>query len=119
MTETSFLKRRTCAEATAAFEAAAATPSALRAFISQDVLAMQVMAETLARAVHDVAVLFAGLDTARRTTNAKGAACAASFIAAEADEYALVEALFWDRLSSEAEILLKALLRKALRETRP
>jgi hypothetical protein len=109
-----------CDEAVIAFESAATSRSRLKAFISQDVLALQALADSLARAVREIAVLFAGLDTARRVANAKGQALPSSpFIPAETDEYALVEALFWDRLSDEAEVLLKTLLRQALREVAP
>ena len=88
--------------------------------VSQDVLTLRAFANLLARVAHDIAAVFPALDTARRATGAKGRAVrTGSFTAADVDEYALVEALFWDRLSNEAETLLKVLLRQALSEVRP
>jgi hypothetical protein len=89
-------------------------------FISQDVLILQAIAGLLARVARDIAALFPTLDTARRVTGVKGAATRADpFTIAAVDEYAVVEALFWDRLSNEAETLLKVLLRQALSEVQP
>lgn len=117
MTASPIVRRLTCAEAIGAFEDAGDKRSAPRSYIIRDVLALQAIADVLAKTVRQVAGLFAGLDTGRRVTDAQGrAAPPAAFTASEADEYALVEALFWDRLSDEAELLLKTLLRTALRE---
>jgi hypothetical protein len=107
----------TVSEATAAFEDAANRYDTLTYFIHQDVVAIQAMADILARACAAIGLLFSRLDTAKRTADARGAALrpTPSLAPAEVDEYALVEALFWDRLSPEAEALLKVMLRAGLR----
>jgi hypothetical protein len=107
----------TVSEATAAFEDAANRHDTLACFIHQDVAAIQAMADILAQACGAIGLLFSRLDTAKRTTDARGAAIrpTPTLVPAEVDEYALVEALFWDRLSPDAETLLKVMLRAGLR----
>jgi hypothetical protein len=89
----------------------------LTCFIHQDVAAIQAMADILVRACNAIGLLFSRLDTARRTTDGRGVAIrpAPTLTPDDVDEYAVVEALFWDRLSPEAETLLKVMLRVGLR----
>lgn len=111
----------TVSEATAAFEDAANRQDTLTCFIHQDVTAIQASADILARAVAAIGLLYSRMDTAKRTTDARGAATrpAPTMNPADLDEYALVESLYWDRLSPEAETLLKVMLRQALKAAKP
>ena len=102
------------------FESAGKDQFSPPAYIVRDVLILQKIARLLAHTARDIALLFSTLDTAKRATDAQGAALRTGpFTAADVDEYAVVEALFWDRLSNEAETLLKVLLRRALGEAQP
>ena len=75
------------------------------------VLLAVAMAGVLGAALRQIAALFARLDMAVRIHDARGLARpAAPFEPAGVDAYALVEALFWDRLTDEAEQLLKVQL---------
>lgn len=107
-------------QALRAFEAAARRRSSPLCHIAQDVLNLRRVADLLAGVARDITAHVSSLDTARRVADSKGAALRLNaFTPSGVDEYALVEALFWDRLSNEAETLLKVLLRQALDEVQP
>lgn len=92
-------------------DAVARGSESLRCFVDQDVLALDAIAAALAGAVRGVEPLFASLDAALSTTDARGfAKPPPRFHARDVDAYALVEALFWGELTGEAETLLKAQL---------
>jgi hypothetical protein len=100
-------------------DAAAARGETLRCFVDQDVLALDAIAAAVARAARQIEPLFAGLDAALATTDARGfARRKLRFRAADVDAYAVVEALFWGELTGEAETLLKAQLQARL-DSRP
>lgn len=90
----------------------------LRAFVDADVLGLEAIAETLARACRALEPLYRRLDAAR-LVEARGRNAPQSFLAAEVDAYALVESLFWGKLSGGAEALLKAQLQQALETPAP
>ena len=102
----------TVGEAEQAFaEACRARHETLTAFLDQDIRALDGMAGVLGAALRQIAALVARLDMAVRIHDARGLARpAAPFEPAGVDAYALVEALFWDRLTDEAEQLLKVQL---------
>ena len=96
-------------------DAAARGTETLRCFVDQDVLALDAIATALAAAARAVEPLFAGLDAALATTDARGfARQRPAFRARDVDAYAVIEALFWGELTAEAETLLKAQLQARL-----
>lgn len=105
----------TVSEATADFEDHSVESGAeFRFTIAQDVAAIQAMAETMARCARELAPLFASLDSPAQATPRD------AFTADEVDAYAMVEALFWNKLSGPAETLLKTMLGAELkRDAKP
>lgn len=96
-------------------DAAARGSESLRCFVDQDVLALDAIAAAVAGAARSVERLFAGLDAALATTDARGfARQKPRFRARDVDAYAVIEALFWGELTAEAETLLKAQLQAHL-----
>lgn len=96
-------------------DAVAAGSQTLLCYVDQDVLALDAIAFVMAQAARTVEPLFAALDAALSTTDARGfARQKPRFRARDIDAYALVEALFWGELTGEAETLLKAQVQTAL-----
>jgi hypothetical protein len=96
-------------------DAAARGRETLRCFVDQDVLALDAIAAAVASAARAVEPLFAGLDAALSTTDARGfSRQRPRFRARDVDAYAVIEALFWGELTAEAETLLKAQLQAHL-----
>ena len=73
------------------------------------------IADILARACREVEPHMQALDIAMEGCDRSGLPVRAEpFAASGVDEYALVESLFWARLSPPAETLLKAMLKREL-----
>lgn len=101
-------------------DAVASAGETLRCFVDQDVLALDAIAAAIAAAARAAEPLFAGLDAALATIDARGfARQKPRFRAADIDAYAVVEALFWGELKAEAETLLKAQLQAHLEAPKP
>ena len=73
------------------------------------------IADILARACRELEISVNALDVALEGCDRNGLPVRAeAFAASGVDEYALIESLFWARLSPPAETLLKAMLKHEL-----
>ena len=78
------------------------------------------IARVMAKAMLDLEPFVRALDVAARGCDRRGLPVHAKpFVAAQLDEYAIVEAVIGDRLTNEAETLLKLLFKQALAGPRP